>query len=199
MRELYEQLIAYANSFISAVPSYVAKNNSYAVAFTNISSGLSVICSAVSYDVPQAYVPLLPKSPPPTEVAEPQPDVANPTRFLEESNPSCDAWRDKNLQFEKDTTAWKAIDPNIPGSAWTPEQRKIADETVPLMSQLADDLQRLGVESNNATLEDFAIIGSQYLRAYVLALPEYTAPDNYLSSASIYLGNTVMVACEAVE
>lgn len=199
VRELYEQLIAYANSFIAAVPSYEKEDDSLAVAVTNLSSGLSVICSAVTYDTAQIYAPLLPEQATPAETSIPQSDATNPTRFIKDPNPVCEKWDIMTTKFAETVEPWRAIDPKTPASEWTAEQKVAADAALPVMTAFADEAVQLGTESNNPTLEDFAVLSAQYWRAFVMALPDYRSADNYLSAAGTYLANVVLVGCESAQ
>jgi hypothetical protein len=47
-------------------------------------------------------------------------------------------------------------------------------------------------------LQDFATLAAQYRRAFVAAVPTYTAADNYLANAATYLSTAVLGACAAV-
>jgi hypothetical protein len=89
------------------------------------------------------------------------------------------------------------LDPRIPASEWTPEQQSINDDVKSTISTNADDLQRLGRRSDNATFEDIAVLAAQYQRAFVIALPTYTQRDNFLSEAATFLVKSVDWACKA--
>jgi hypothetical protein len=67
------------------------------------------------------------------------------------------------------------------------------------MNTLADDIERLGLQSSNATLQDFAIFAAQYRRAYATALPSYTTADSYLGAASAGITSAIADACRASE
>jgi hypothetical protein len=65
------------------------------------------------------------------------------------------------------------------------------------MSNHADELERLGRQSDNPTLEDIAVLAAQYQRAYVAALPNYTSADNFLSETATLLAKAIDWACKA--
>ncbi|OKH75425.1 hypothetical protein EB74_27520 [Mycobacterium sp. SWH-M5] len=101
-------------------------------------------------------------------------------------------------QFDEDTSAWLKTDPAVPASQWTPEQKKINTDVVPIMERFGDDLKDLGDRSNNAVIRDFAELSLQYRLAFTKAIPTYAQPDNYLASASIRIAGVVKSACQAV-
>jgi hypothetical protein len=197
MRELYEQFIAYARAYSDAIPTYTSIDNHLASVALSTSGALTYACTAIEWGSAQAWAPLIsvPESP-----AEPAPliDPSNPRRFLETDDPICAELRNALDLYIADTTAWQGIDANIPASEWTTEQRSIVDAVIPVMSRNADDLEELGRKSSNPTLQDFAVFAAQYRRAYVAALPAYTAADSYLSRASNRASATISEACEAV-
>jgi hypothetical protein len=124
--------------------------------------------------------PLVAAVDPPSEISPPG-DAADPQRFLATSNPVCAEWSSALAAFFDDAAAWRAIDANIPATAWTPDQKAVNDAVVPRMKTLADHLEKLGRRSDNPTLEDFAVLSAQYWRAFALASPTYT------SAVSIWL------------
>ena len=197
MRELYEQLIAYARKFADSVPNYTPTDNYSAGLTDTITSGLSAICSAIQYHSAEAIAPLVPEVAPPSEVS-PSGGGEDPQPFLTTSDQVCSEWGLIVSKFNADLADWQAVDPAIPASEWTPEQHAVNDGVAPVMVAAADNFETLGRRSENPTLQDFAVLMAQYLRGYVKALPTYTAADNYLISAANYIGATVNAACEAV-
>ena len=197
MRELYEQFIAYGRSFADTVPTYTAQDDSLAVATDSVASGLSAICSAIDYRSAPTLAALIPDPDPPTTVSS-LGDLANPGRFLMNSNPVCADWSQLLDKASADTAAWRDIDPKIPASDWTPEQKATNDAVAPVMTTYANELEQLGRRSGNPTLEDVAVLSAQYQRAFVKALSTYTGADNYLSEAATFLARTVNWACKAV-
>lgn len=197
MRELYEQFIAYAGAFVDAIPTYVPENDNLSNATNAIGTGLAQICSAIDYKSATVIAPLVPKPAPPSEASSSTDLTAPPQRFLTQENPVCSEWSSLTVKFNDDTAAWRELDPRIPASEWTPEQKSINDDVKSTISTNADDLERLGRRSDNATLEDIAVLAAQYQRALVIALPAYTQPDNFLSEAATFLVKSVDWACKA--
>ena len=50
-------------------------------------------------------------------------------------------------------------------------------------------------DSDNAALEDFALLAAQYRRAYARAVPTYTGNDKRLGNAALNLFRTVNPTC----
>jgi hypothetical protein len=199
MRELYEQFLAYTAEFTKRIPNYKPADNKLAVAVDNLSSGLAMICSAVSFESAAPFAPLLPKMDAPGDVSPPVTDLASVEMFLKSYDSACQGWRTATSGFVEQTSAWRGVSPEIPAAEWTAEQRNVVESAAPLMSSLADEMQRLGKTSDNRIFEDFAVLSAQYWRAFVLAIPEYTNVDNFLSAAATYIANVNLVACEAKE
>jgi hypothetical protein len=197
LRELYQQFIAYGRAFADAVPAYTPQDDNLAVVTDSAASGLSAICSAINYRSAPTIAPLIPDPAPPTAVS-PVGDPADPKRFLTNSNGVCTDWAAEMDSFSKSTAEWRAIDPAIPATNWTPEQKTVNDAVVPVMTSDADQLEQLGRRSDNAVFEDIAVLLAQYQRAFAKALPTYTSADNYLSNVATYLAQMVNWACKAV-
>jgi hypothetical protein len=197
MRELYLQFIAYKTAFVQKIPTYVAADGNLAVVPDTIVSALANICSAIDYRSAQPIAPLVSVPTGPSAVSPPPDDPAAPTEFLSTANPICPDWASMVSTYDDETTAWLAIDPNVPVAEWTPEQKSINDAVAPVMSKNADEVERLGRKSGNPTLEDIAVLAAQYRRGYVVALPNYAAVDNFLAQSATYLVKIIDWACKA--
>jgi ABC-type multidrug transport system ATPase subunit len=195
MRELYEQFIAYANAYAASISAYSPADNNLAGTADSVSSALAAICGAISDGSAAARGPLVA-----AQASSPQvlPPGEDPHRYLSGPNPVCVDWKSTLEQFGARTAAWQQIDPNIPAYAWTPQQAAVNEAAVPVMSSYADELEELGRHSGNPTLQDFSTLSAQYRRAVVVAVPTYTAADNYLANAATYLSTAVLGACAAV-
>ncbi|OLP02810.1 hypothetical protein BVU76_08720 [Mycolicibacterium porcinum] len=197
MRELYEQFIAYARAYADSIPTYTAIDNNLAVAAIHASDAIDRICAAIAYGSAAARGPLVPAPPAPSEVAAAG-DPANPQMLLSRPNPVCPEWISAKEQFGTNSAPWAQISPDIPGVEWSPEQREINDNVVPVMKLFNTQLSALGRESRNPTLKDFADLAVQYRKAYLEALPTYTPSDDYLATASIRIAALVDSACRAL-
>jgi hypothetical protein len=196
MRELYEQFIAYIHVFVDKIPSYSADDHNVAVVTDAIGNGLNSICSAITFRSAPPLAPLIPEPQTPLKIA-PVGDPAAPQRFLPTANSVCPEWASTVSNFSDDTAAWRAIDPNIPATDWTPDQRAVNDAVKPVMSANADKLESLGRQSNNPELEDIAVLAAQYRRAFVTAIPAFTSADNFLAESAAFMVKTIDWACKA--
>jgi hypothetical protein len=197
MRELYEQFIAYANAYAASIPAYTPADNNLAATADSVSSSLAAICGAITEGSAAARGPVVATVGWPPQVSPPG-NPTDPHRYLSRPNPVCVNWKSTLEQFGAQTAAWQQIDPNTPAYAWTTQQAAVNHAAVPVMNSYADTMQELGRRSDNSTLQDFATLAAQYRRAFVAAVPTYTAADNYLADAATYLSTTVLGACAAV-
>ncbi|WP_233213678.1 hypothetical protein [Mycobacterium hubeiense] len=195
MRHLYAQFVAYARAFVDSIPAYEPASDALANVTGALMSGISNMCSAVDYKAVQPVAPVIPAPSDPTQSA---PAVDEPKRFLEGSNSICGDWMAASSKYSDDTDAWQSIDAAIPATDWKPEQRSVYDAVGPVMTDHANDMERLGIASGNPILEDIATLAAQYTRAYVIAIPKYTQNDNFMSQSARYLASTVYWACKTV-
>lgn len=197
MRELYEQFIAYARAYADSIPAYTPIDNNLASVAISASDAISRICAAIDYGSAAARGPLVPALPAPSEVAAIR-DPTDAQELLTEPNPVCPEWNSAIQQWYTNIDAWNKTDPDISGADWSPEQRKINDDVLPVMKLLNTQLSALGRKSGNPTLRDFADLSVQYRKAYLEALPTYTSADKYLVSAASRTANVVGAACQAL-
>jgi hypothetical protein len=197
MREIFEQFIAYSRAFAAVIPSYARDDNHMVLAALSATHVLVYVCSAIRYGSAASRAPLVDPPPAPSEPV-PLHDPNDPQIFLEASDPTCSEWIRVLHQFNEDTKAWQGIDPNLSATQWTPDQRAIIDETVPLMQQFADSFEQLSMETKNPVLRDFGMFAAQYRRAHAEALPTYTPADNYLDLTAWRTTSIIFEACRAV-
>lgn len=197
MRELYEQFIAYARTFVEHIPTYTARDAALAGTAHSAASALAAICAAANSGAAAARGPLVEAQTSPSKTAPPG-NPTNPQRYLTSPNPVCADWKATLDKFGTDAVEWHGIDPSIPGTYWNPQQKAINLAVGPVMISLANKMQQLGRRSNNPTLQDFAELSAQYRRAFVLALPTYDPSDNYLANAATFISTTVLGGCAAV-
>lgn len=197
MHELYSQFIAYGRDYAEEVATYEAKTDALVRVVISASSTISAICDAISYGSAGARSPLVAS-------AAPTPDlrvIVNPAeaeRFLVTSNPVCSEWASAISKFDAAISDWKMINPNLPATEFSPEQRNINASVQPIMTAFSTDIQQIGLKSDNAVLSDFATLSAQYLRAYVSALQTYAPADNFLQLAASAASAMVTGACSAV-
>ncbi|CKG83476.1 hypothetical protein K8P01_17190 [Mycolicibacterium smegmatis] len=196
MRELYEQFIAYARAYASAVPNYDPIDDNMAIVANATGDAITFICAAIQNGSAGARGPLVEKIPSQSFIQS-DIDIENPSRFLLETNPACSTLDSALASFQADTSAWLETDPGIPASDWSPEQRERNEQVAPVMRRFATQLQSVGRQSDNAVFRDFAYLSAQYRKAYVSALPSYVPADRYLATVSLRLAGALSAACSA--
>lgn len=103
-------------------------------------------------------------------------------------------------QFTTSTDEWAtSTDPNIPAANWSSDQLAHFTSVVPAMQQNADEVDQLGIRSDNPIMDDLATLAAQYRRAYIQAIPTYSPADNYLDSTASQILAVVNQACDAAE
>lgn len=193
MRELYEHSIAYWHAYADSIANYTPNDDHLARVATATTSTVGAICNAITYGSAVSRGPLVAKPAGPTQASSPA-DQARSAPFLTSANSVCtDVSADGTA-----TSEWNKIEPSIPASQWTPEQKALNDAAGPVIDSHADKFEQLGRRSGNPQLEDFAILTAQYARAYVQGLPTYVPGGQYLYSTSSYSNGAVRAACEAV-
>lgn len=194
MRELYEQFIAYTHAFVQSIPSYVPADNNLTVAASGAGNGLANICGAIMYRSAQAVAPLVPAASNPTDPSR-ENEISTAVMLTGKSS-ICGDWDSMVSRFSEDTKAWREIDKNVSAKDWTPEQKTLNDTVAPVMLATADEMERLGRESGNLTLEDIATLAAQYRRGFVTTLPTYTSADSYLELTATNLVRLINWACK---
>lgn len=196
MRELYEQFIAYSRTFVNQIPSYSPDDDNFAVATDAFMIAAANICSAVDYGSAQTIGPRVPDAPAPTSVSQPI-DLAQTQTFLKQPNAVCPAWASMVTEYSEKTADWRTLDRSVSAKDWSPEYQALNNSVTKVMSANADELERLGQESNDPTLEDIALLAAQYQRGFVIAVPNYVPSDNLLAESATQLMRTVNWACKA--
>jgi hypothetical protein len=196
MRELYEQFAAYASIFVGRVTSYTPDDESYAAISNTLVSVVSNVCAAIQFDSAQAVAGAVEGVSPTARLDEPIEHGSEIFIRDGSSNSECEAWDEVAVTYNREIADWQKIDPAIAVEDWTPEQKATIDRVTPVMSTTADQFEEIGLNSDNAIFQDFALLSSQYLRAYVKTLPAYSSADDYLSRVANYMGGTINAACK---
>ena len=199
MRELYGQITAYARAYADSIPTYTPVNDYLAQTSTTAGSVISYICDAISSGSAAARASLAPPITPPTHISSVG-NLANPSRIFNSPDTVCSELSSTLDKLLLDPTfkAWLNTDPKIPGSNWSADQRSLNDAVAPLMSTTADNLEKLVTQSDNPLVQDFILLGVQYRRTYIQALPTYQPNDDDIYSAGQYAPGVVSNACKAV-
>lgn len=196
MRELYEAYIAYGRAYADSLADYQAQDDAFARANTAAAQAISEICAATDSGAALARATaVLPVGPPAAPAPPGDPAGAQP--FIPEAGPTCARWVPAEAALTAEVQPWLNLDPAVPPDRWTPEQRAVADRTATVFTRSAATLEADGRRSGNAVFEDFATLAAQYLRAFAVAGPNYTAADRDLGMAGLRLDSLVSAACQA--
>ncbi|MUL85144.1 MULTISPECIES: hypothetical protein [unclassified Mycolicibacterium] len=197
MREVYEQLIAYAQELINRIPQYQAADIEVTRTADALVGAASSICGAAISGSAQARAPLTAAALPPSN---PLPaSIGLNRRTLMADNPSiCAEWAPMSTNYRSSMADWSDADWQAPAVDWTYDQQSAGDATASLNTGFADGSEQLSRRSNNPIAEDFAVLSAQYLRAHALALPTYVPADRGLADAAANLTKVVDHACAAV-
>lgn len=198
VRELYEQFIAYSFAYAMHIQKYTPADDNFAGTANSAASALGAICTAITDGSAAARGPMVPPEAAPSQIP-PVGNTANPQPFLIRPNPVCAQWKSALDQFGQQTAAWQNINPSIPSILWNEEQRATNYAAAQVMNTFAASLDQLGRSSGNPVWQDFAGLSAEYRRAFALAVPTYSPPDNHLANAANYLSTTVLGACAAAQ
>ncbi len=181
VREFYEQFIAYARAYSDAIPTYTPLDNHLAGVAGASTSVLVVLvrCNYLWFRSSPCALGCSTCTAVRGRVAQPIPAILSDSSHpLIQLVPSGIRLLEK---FDADSAAWVALDPDIPASEWNAEQRAIIDAVIPVMKELADNVEN---SAGVAPIRLFRI--SQCLLHSIAermstALPTYTPADSYLS------------------
>lgn len=198
MRELYGQAIAYWYAYADSIDDYRPPADHLARAAINAAESVNAICAAIDFGAVGSRAPLTLPSPPPVPDV-PLTDPGQAAKFIAGPSAFCDEWVAMVSGYAQATREWRErLDPNIPASYWSPEQKALSDNVSATMQQNADRTQLLGLLSGNLVAADFAVLASHYRRAFASALPTYSLPDTHLDNAALRLQALTNQACQAV-
>ena len=197
VRELYGQFIYFARAYADAIPNYSPKDDYLAQANLAASIAIDSVCQSIAYGSAAARSTAVSPIDAPTSLPDVG-DPSDPTPVVERSDSTCTEIVALRERLVADTTDWVKLDPNIPASDWTPDQRALSESAGSVMTRFADDLEKLGSNSGNAVFQDLASFGVVYFRAYVAGLSTYVSADSYLSRAGSRANNVLVAACQAV-
>lgn len=139
-----------------------------------------------------------------TPAAEPAPLVtitaqapAPPSRTVPaRPDAICAQWSAITTDYAAKRADWVKVDPSIPASKWTPEQRAVNQAVIPVLKGEAAELSRLAETSTDPVLRGMLQLEAGYQTAYAERLPNYTqAEDAQLWDAAINLSNGVNSLC----
>lgn len=198
MRELYSAFIAYHRAYADRVPEYVPADNALASVASNAAGIINGVCGSIASGAAAARTVLVPAAAAPNTVAS-LGDTARPDKFMATPIAQCADWQTAMTSANDDPTfaAWVKIDPSIAAGSWSPEARASNDAVKPIISAYADTMERLG-RQGPPIVEDFAVMGAHYARAFVQAIPTYTPADAPLYDVERLTAPLISAACRAV-
>ncbi len=136
-----------------------------------------------------------PTAAPVTVTAEVEPPL--PT-FAVNVDPVCDEWGVLNDEYRGKRTEWIGTDAKVPATQWSPEQRKISLDVVPLLKQEGAELRRLAEQAGDPVLRNLLGLTAAYQERFAQRLPSYTpATDKPIWTAAVNFGNAVNSYCNA--
>jgi hypothetical protein len=115
------------------------------------------------------------------------------------SEPTCQAWAPLSKSLgEVQDNGWGDRDPEVPGSAWTADQRAQAEAVAQSMVTTADQAIKLARQTPNRVVRELYEQFAAFARAYEASLPTYSPRDNYLALANIAASSSIGNICNAV-
>lgn len=200
-RQLYEQFVAYGRAFADMLnDNYLPSGVNLGAVAEASSNALVSICHVVANGAAATRSALANPTDAPQHPAPPQ-DPARPQRFATASDfATCGALASVIHIYTDNPTVkdWVASDHGVAVSAWSPQQKALNDAVMPLMLNLADDLQRTLAHSNNPVMQDIGALASLYQRIFAKALPSYTPADYEINGVALYSRNALDDACAAI-
>lgn len=196
MRELYEAFIVYGRSYAEGLLNYQPMDDYLAQTSLAAADAITSICAANRSKVASVQEPKLAKvaSPSVPPVAG---DPTEPKRFLPQSIPACTGWVANETAFDQQMAAWSQLDPNIAVGQLDKEQVLTYAEAARAATEFADTMETAGRASKNPVMEDFAVLGALYFRAYAQAVPLIWAGDHDMAEAGLAINRMVTAACQS--
>lgn len=72
------------------------------------------------------------------------------------------------------------------------------ENAIPVMRSFAHKLAELGRRSDNAELNDIALLAAQYRRTYAASISTYLPADNFRNEVAVGVAGVINEACFAV-
>jgi hypothetical protein len=114
-------------------------------------------------------------------------------------DPVCGPWATATNDYRTKETAWSNTDSSIPASQWSPEQRSITMNVIPVLRQEAADLRGFAAKATDPTLRFLMQLEAAYQEAFADRLPNFAGPDDKrLWQAAINADVMIDSLCHAV-
>lgn len=134
---------------------------------------------------------------PVTVTAAAPPVQFNPT-IPATPDPVCAEWAPLHDSYRTQLAAWVAVDPNIPASQWSPDQRAVNMAVIPVLRSEASDMRRLAQTAKDPLLKALLQEQAVYEDHTAQAIPDYQPNDAKFWGAVVNFSNTVNALCTAV-
>lgn len=111
----------------------------------------------------------------------------------------CATWALATNDYRTKDDDWAKTDPSISASQWSPQQRAITLNVIPVLRQEAADLRGFAAKATDPTLRLLMQLEAAYQEAFADRLPNYTPPgDQLLWQAAINASVMINSQCYAV-
>ncbi|HEY0229058.1 MAG TPA: hypothetical protein VGC05_22260 [Mycobacterium sp.] len=111
----------------------------------------------------------------------------------------CATWALATNDYRTKEDDWAKTDPCISASQWSPQQRAISLNVIPVLRQEAADLRGFAAKATDPTLRFLMQLEAAYQEAFADRLPSYTPPaDQLLWQAAINASVMINSQCYAV-
>jgi hypothetical protein len=113
-------------------------------------------------------------------------------------DPACAQWSVLSVSNHSKQEAWVKTDPKVPASQWSPEQRALNSDIIPVMKQEAVDLRALAEKAADPMLRALMKLQVLYEEAYAARIPDYNPSDQRLWTAVTDASNMINSLCYAM-
>lgn len=130
--------------------------------------------------------------------AAPAPEL-NPT-VPAAPDPVCAEWAPIADAVHASTTEWgsKGGDPALPASSWTPEQRALNADTLPILQRYTADLRRLADKASDPFLVALLRAQANYQQKFTERLMDYNPSDLALWRSALDYSAAVRSTCKTI-
>lgn len=113
------------------------------------------------------------------------------------ADPVCQQWAPMADDYRAKLKEWVAIDPGIPASKWSVDQRAVNMRIIPVLREEVAELRRLAEQSHDELLSALLRSQAAYQEEYAQRIPAYEPGDQRLWQAVTDFGNAVNSLCSA--
>ena len=114
-------------------------------------------------------------------------------------DPVCAEWGPISNAYAAKQDKWARTDAKTPASAWSPEQRVLNMDMLPIIQMQAADMRRLADKAKDPFLARLMREQAMYEGEFALRLPNYEPSDQALWQAAIDYASAVRATCLTVK